>query len=189
MLTESDDNLVLRAQRGDRAAFEALVHRTARLVYARLYLETGDVQQAEDLAQEVFLAAWRGIGRVVRPEGFRAWLLAIAQNQAIDAARRAGRLKRPRLAGDADVLLRLPSAQPGPVQRLEDQERREQVLALLRSLPEEYRLALTLRYIGGLDHPSIAGQMGISDGALRGLLARGLTQLRESWSQQQARAG
>src|SRR5437588_10666742 len=51
----------LRAKRGDRAAFEELVRRTSRLVFARLYLETGDTHQAEDLLQETWLRAYRGL--------------------------------------------------------------------------------------------------------------------------------
>ena len=55
---------------------------------------------------------------------------------------------------------------------------REQVLAVLRSLPEEYRLPLTLRYIGGADYDTICTQLGLSNGSLRGLLQRGLKLLR-----------
>src|SRR5689334_12026605 len=58
-VSDSDEALVIRSRGGDRAAFEELVRRTARLVYARAYLETGDVHRAEDLVQETFLIAWR----------------------------------------------------------------------------------------------------------------------------------
>jgi DNA-directed RNA polymerase specialized sigma24 family protein len=55
---------------------------------------------------------------------------------------------------------------------------RQRVLAVLRSLPEEYRLPLTLRYIGGEDYESIGMQLGLTNGSLRGLLHRGLKMLR-----------
>ena len=85
-MTDSEAALVRSARRGDRAAFEELVRRTSRLVFARLYLETGDAHRAEDLLQETLLLAFRRIGELDQPAGFRAWLLKIAQNVAIDAA-------------------------------------------------------------------------------------------------------
>jgi RNA polymerase sigma-70 factor (ECF subfamily) len=169
---DSERNLVVSAQRGDRAAFEELVRRTSRLVLARLYLETGDAHQAEDLLQETMLTAFRSLGQLTEPAKFRAWLLRIAANTAIDAARHNHRLKR--------------SAQPlraheavAPEDQLAREETRQQVLAVLRSLPEEYRLPLTLRYLSGSDYDTIQMQMGLTNGSLRGLLHRGLKLLRE----------
>ena len=77
-MNESDETLVRRSQGLDLAAFEELVRRTARMVFARLYLETGDMHRAEDLSQETYLIAWRSIQQVQDPGGFRAWLMTIA---------------------------------------------------------------------------------------------------------------
>src|SRR6266851_5247301 len=93
-MIDSEESLVRSAQGGDRAAFEELVRRTSRLVFARLFLETGDTHQAEDLLQETLLTAYRTIGQVMQPERFRGWLLQIAQNIAHNAARRDARKKR-----------------------------------------------------------------------------------------------
>src|SRR6516165_9103025 len=93
-MIEPDEYLVKSAQRGDRAAFEELVRRTSRLVFARLYLETGDSHRTEDLLQETFFKAFRTLGQLTEPAKFRAWLLRIAQNEAIDAIRRDQRQKR-----------------------------------------------------------------------------------------------
>ena len=163
-MNEGDEALVMQARRGDRAAFEELVRRTSRLVFARLYLETGDTHRAEDLLQETWLRAFRALGRLDDPARFRTWLLAIAQNALTDAARSESRRKRlpmPR-AG--------PPAAPSPDEEASRSEERGRVLAVLRSLPEEYRLPLTLRYIAGADYASIEIQLGLSNGALRGLL-------------------
>ena len=69
---ETDEDLVLSAQRGNRAAFEELVRRTSRLVFGRLYLETGDAHLAEDLLQDTLLRAFHGLGQLQEPATLRA---------------------------------------------------------------------------------------------------------------------
>src|SRR5438874_4357817 len=93
-MTDAEIALVRCAKEGDRAAFEELVRRCSRLVFARLYLDTGDTHQSEDLLQETLLVAFRTIGQLTQPDRFRAWLLRIAQNIAIDAGRRLSLHKR-----------------------------------------------------------------------------------------------
>lgn len=176
-MEDVDELLVRSAQSGDRAAFEELVRRTSRLVYVRLYLETGDVHRAEDLLQETFLTAFRRLPGLANPKSFRSWLLNIAQNTAIDAVRRDSCKKRagPRVEAAMDGV---PGKVPQPSAEAERAERRNGVLAALRSLPEEYRLALSLRYLGGADYETIQTQLGMSNGSLRGLLHRGLKLMR-----------
>src|SRR4051794_28330696 len=134
-MNDTDSALVQRAQRGDRAAFDELVRRTSRLVFARLHLDTGDVHLAEDLLQDTLLTAFRSLGQLTEPEKFRAWLLRIAANNAANALRHDRCQKRTPPSHGLT-----PATAPEPIQRLEDEERRQQVLDLLRSLPEEYRL-------------------------------------------------
>ena len=67
---------------------------------------------------------------------------------------------------------------PPPDEAAVQQESRQQVLAALRSLPDEYRLPLSLRYLAGADYDTISEQLGLSNGSLRGLLHRGLKMLR-----------
>jgi len=155
------------------------VRRTSRLVYARLYMETGDAHLAEDLLQETLLRAYHGLDQLQNPATLRSWLLTIAHNVVTDAARREGRRKRaapPRTS--ADVLSSVAGRTPPPEEEVERAEERQQVLQVLRSLPEEYRLPLTLRYIAGADYDAIETQLGLSNGSLRGLLHRGLKMLR-----------
>lgn len=177
----SDERLVLKSQAGDRAAFEQLVRRTARSVFARLYLETGRADRAEDLAQETFLVAWRSIRQVTNPAGFRQWLFSVAKTVAVDASRHESRRKRD--AGrreDSDALGTLADQRAAtPLLELEREESRQRVLAIVRSLPEEYRLPLMLRYLNGSDYQSISRELGLTNGSLRGLLNRGMTLLRE----------
>jgi RNA polymerase sigma-70 factor (ECF subfamily) len=178
----TDDELVVRSRRGDRAAFEQLVRRTARLVYARQYLETRDPHRAEDLAQETFLLAWRSIGQLEDPAGFRPWLLRIARTAATDAFRRDVRKKRTGAGRRQDFSVaadKVPAPSEPPDESAERAETRQRVTTALKSLPEEYGVPLTLRYIAGADYETIGRQLGLTNGSLRGLLSRGMAKLRE----------
>jgi RNA polymerase sigma-70 factor (ECF subfamily) len=177
-----DEGLVRRARDGNREAFEELVRRTSRMVYARLYLETGDSHLAEDLVQETFLRAFRSVSHLSDPRGFRAWLMTIGQSVLIDSYRRAGAIRRtPPPRASQEALEGAPAPQvdePGLA------DTREKVRAILQSLPEEYRLPLTLRYIDGADYETIQTQLGLSAGSLRGILYRGLQLLRRAVKQE-----
>ena len=173
--------LIRRAQAGDRAAFEQLVRATARLVYARLYPDIGDRDQTEDLVQETYLTAWRSIAQlreVPDASAFRRWLLTIARTTRIDASRRSTRKKRTATALAQDAAAHAVDVSTQPDEIALRRERHDRALGLLRSLPEEYRLPLSMRYLAGADHADICRQLGVSAGSLRGLLHRGMARLR-----------
>jgi RNA polymerase sigma-70 factor (ECF subfamily) len=112
------------------------------------------------------------------PEGFRAWLLAIAHNVLIDSLRKNARSGRAE-TGSPQVLAAVPDSGKAPDELAQQDETRVRILALLRSLPEAYRLPLSLRYLAGADYETIGEQLGLTNGTLRGLLHRGLKMLRE----------
>ena len=180
-MVESEESLVAASRRGDRPAFEELVRRTARLLFARAYLETGDAHRAEDLVQDTLLTAWRSIRQVTDAAGFRPWLMSILHTATIDAQRRASRKKRggsdKRRTGE-ETFLRLADDRPTPSESAERNEERERTLAVLRSLPTEYRQVLMLRYLAGADYEEISRQLALTNGSLRGLLHRGMAMLR-----------
>jgi RNA polymerase sigma-70 factor, ECF subfamily len=178
---EADQSLVIRSAKGDRAAFEELVRRTARLLYAHLYLKTADAHLTEDLVQETLLLAWRKIDQLQDAATFRAWLMTIANSVLIDSARRRSRKKRKHdQATRNDVELQsAPDPQPTPAEVLQTNDDRRRVLAILQSLPTEYRQPLTLRYLTGADYETISRQLALTNGSLRGLLQRGMKMLRE----------
>ena len=80
---------------------------------------------------------------------------------------------------NGDVLGSIPARSPGPPEAAVAEESRQKVLAMLRDLPEEYRLPLMLRYLHDHDYETISRQLGLTNGSLRGLLHRGMTLLRE----------
>lgn len=178
-MTEPETALIRRARDGDRAAFEELARRTSRLVFARLYLDTGDPHRAEDLTQDTYLLAFRSVRQLADPAGFRSWLLTIAHTVLIDAARYDARLKRAAPPRSETPLSLVPANGVQPDEAAHREERRQRVLEALRSLPEDYRLPLSLRYLAGADYETISTQLGLTNGALRGVLHRGLKLLRE----------
>jgi RNA polymerase sigma-70 factor (ECF subfamily) len=180
---EADAALAIRARAGDRAAFETLLRRHARRVFARLYVATrGDAHRADDLVQETFVRAWQRLADLHEPAKFVGWVEQIADHALIDAARRIGAIKR---GGErakpqaADALDEVPDPRDSPLDRASDAESKRRAIDALASLPEAYRLPLTLRYLNDANYDDMARQLGISNGSLRGLLARGLAMLRE----------
>ncbi len=176
-----------RAVAGDRAAFVRLVNRTARLVLATILLDVHDPHQADDLTQETFLKAWRSIGTLNDPSRFNAWLIGIAKTVCIDAHRHANRKKRGTPgASPVRPLQRVESdpedPTPGPLDLLSQADQRERLIEALKSLPAGQREVLSLRYLAGADYETIAKQLNLTDGALRGLLHRGLAEVRERFT-------
>jgi RNA polymerase sigma factor (sigma-70 family) len=74
---------------------------------------------------------------------------------------------------------RVTDPSPSPDESVQRQEERQRALTILRSLPREYQQVLTLRYLAGADYDTIARQLALTNGALRGLLHRGLAMLRK----------
>lgn len=178
-MADAQTLLIERSRHGDREAFEELVRSCARLVFSRAYLETGDPHRAEDLTQETFLIAWRSIHQLRDASRFRPWLLSVLHRVVIDEVRKDGRKKRSAGHGGSEGLDEAADPRAGPLESAQRQEERHRTLAVLRSLPEEYRQVLMLRYIGGADYETIGRELAISNGSLRGLLNRGLAMLRE----------
>jgi RNA polymerase sigma-70 factor (ECF subfamily) len=175
-LIEADEALAQRSRRGDREAFEELVRRTSRGLFAKIYLETGNAHKAEDIAQETYLLAWRSIRTLVDPKAFRGWLFSIGHRVLLQSVRKEGRNGGRNEKSDFSSLV---DVRPGPCDAAGTREKRETILALLRSMPKEYRLPLTMRYLGGADYETIGKELAISNGSLRGLLSRGMALLRE----------
>src|SRR5262245_58820331 len=157
---------VLRSARGDRKAFEEIVRATARLVWAYVHGLVKDPSWTEDLVQETYLRAWESIKTLQDPDAFRGWLFTIARRLAWRHAEVAGRS-----VAVEEVPERLDDAEPA-----DDGER---VRAALARLPERYRLPVTLHFVNGMEYGEISRTLGLANGSLRGLIARGTKKLRD----------
>lgn len=145
-----------------------------------LLLARVDPATADDLTQEVFLSAWRRIGRLHEPRAWPAYLATIARNRALDHVRRDRRPKT--LPPDAE-LVDVGIAQADAVTRAEA----EQLLERIRELPDAYLEPLILRLVEGLSGPEIAQHLGLSPGYVRVNLHRGMKLLRERLERERAR--
>ena len=165
--------MVTAALAGDDEAFETVIRTYSRRVYVVAYAILQDVSEAEDVVQDTFLKAHHQRAKLRESEKFPAWLLTVARNGARDRLRR----RRPQAEPEAfDTMADHNAATPGSA--LETQEHEARLRRALATLPEEHRTALTLRYLEGLDYRAIETTMGLSNGALRGILGRALGTLR-----------
>jgi RNA polymerase sigma-70 factor (ECF subfamily) len=103
----------------------------------------------------------------------------------IDFRRREKRKKRTAPTSRPKLVEEPTDESPTPEESAQKEEARREVLEVLRSLPEEYRLPITLRYIAGADYKTIGKQLGLSNGSLRGLLNRGMAQLRAAFKSEE----
>jgi RNA polymerase sigma-70 factor (ECF subfamily) len=150
-----DDELVRRAQAGDLRAFEALVERHRDVVFrvAARVVGTGD---ADDVSQDAFLRAFHRLGRFRGNAAFRAWLLQITRNAALDHLARRHDERYVDGGLDGDRAGAVASSERPPADRLAVRERTERLELKLRSLSPERRVALVLRDVEGLTYEEIA---------------------------------
>jgi len=169
---EAEDAAVEAARRGDREAFDELVVRHQRSVYRLCYRYVNDHADANDLTQEAFLKAWRGIGRFRGRSRFSTWLYRIAVNACLNfrAARKAKTTELPEA---------LPDPRPAESEKLLEREQARRVREAVARLPEKQRLTLILKIYDDLTHQEVAKMLGSSVGTVKANLFHALGNLRK----------
>lgn len=149
---------------GDRDAFEMII----RTLFAIAYGILQNREEAEDAVQDALVKAWKSRWRVRDPEKFPAWLAMIARYRARDVFR-----KRRNVPLSDEIPEQLES-EPTDTTALD-----RHVHSALAALPEVHRTALMLRYFEEMDYQTIEDTLGLSNGALRGILGRALAAMRK----------
>jgi len=164
--THRDDiDLVTAAQGGDRAALEALLRRHQPRIHAVCRRLAGNDADADDAAQEALVAVVRGLSRFDGRSSVGTWIYRIATNASFDELRRRRRRPEP---VDADLHDR-----PATGSAVDDTAQRLDVDDALLQLPLEFRAAVVLRDLCGLDYAEIAEVLDIPAGNVRSRISRG----------------
>lgn len=169
---EEDRGLVGRAQAGDVEAFETLVRRYQGWVFTMALRMVGNRAEAEDVAQEVFFKAYRGLAAFQGASRFTTWLYAIASHHCLNHMKARGRRGAFRGSDAPAAVERLPDGAPRADALLERAEFARIVQAEMAHLTEEHRLILVLRDIQGLSYEEIARTLGLELGTVRSRLHR-----------------
>lgn len=174
----SDAELVREAVNGRPEAFNALVRRWERKVYSYLVHLTGQPDEALDLCQDVFVAAFKNLPRLRQPDGFRPWLFQIAHNTACSDLRRARGIEV-----EATDEIRTPAAPStsslGNPGGWEQGELKLMVEKALQSLPAEQREAIILKVYQGFKLAEIAEIQGCPLSTAKTRVYAGFEQLRK----------
>jgi RNA polymerase sigma-70 factor, ECF subfamily len=175
----SERELIRRARAGDQDAFAELVAIHADRVYGALRRFGLDETEADEVAQEVFVRAWRGLARFEERAQFSTWLYRIAFNEAQRRlSRRPPRPAEPDPDRDDPIASVAESPQLGPEAQTLDREFERTLERALAQLPVEWRAAVVLRDVEGLSTHDAAEIAGVREAAFKSRLHRGRMQLR-----------
>ncbi len=165
---DSDLELVIRSQSGDVAAFGQLVDRHKRMVYGIISRMVNNRDDADDLAQDVFVAAYRHIGGFRRDAKFTTWLHTITVNTTL---KRLNRMKRQTTVSIDDPDTGLEPVihdenEPSPMDLLQDKQRAEAVRKAVDSLPDKHRIVVVMHYFEQYSCDEIAAALKCSIGTV-----------------------
>lgn len=176
-LINSTAELVSRVRAGDEDAFRLIFERYSRPVLSFIFDMIGDRAAAEDLAQETFVRAYKGLGGLRDETKLSTWLFSIAKNCARESLRTRGR-DRNKVEIDGEEAFELRDETPTPAGRLLDKELNAVIERALARLDEDKRLVFTLKVLQQRSYEEIAEITGHSVGKLKTDLHRARAEMR-----------
>ncbi len=175
-----DKHILAQARRGELDAFEELVRRYEKRVYAIALRSAGSPEDAADITQDVFLRAWRSIESFRGDSGFSTWLFRITMNICVDHARhRQTQPQTMALTNDEDEERPIHDTAPTPEEYLDNSELGRELATALDEVSEEHRRIVLLRDVSGMSYTEIAEILEISEGTVKSRLARARIALRK----------
>lgn len=185
--TTSDAVLAAACRTGDLAAFETLVERHQRMMINIAFRMTGVYEDACDIVQDAFIAAWRKIGDYRGEAKFSTWLTAIVINLSRNrlqqlqqrARREAYSLNAPRPGGDCERVPEPPSGARSVLEQLEEAELRQSVRHCIEALTPEFREVLVLRDMQELSYEEVGAALKLRDGTVKSRLFRARDAVKE----------
>ena len=171
-----ESEIIARASKGDSEAFGLLYEQYVEKIYNYLYYKTSSQAQAEDLTSQVFLQA---LGHIENYEDrgypFSAWLYRIAHNLVVNWYRDKDKIEEMPLEDQLFLLAEQDHVEDG----LEKSEEEENLLKVIRELPENRQQVLILKFVEGLTNHEIGEIMDRTEGAIKALYHRTLLSLRD----------
>lgn len=164
---------VAAAMKGDRVAFDRIVESCASMVCSIALAILRNVDASEDVAQDVFLAAWRGLGRLRNPSSFVPWLRQITRNRAKEWLR-----EHVREIPSTDLLQTAVDPRLSPAETLLRDEERELLAKVIDELPDDAREVVILYYHEGSSARHVADLLGIREDAVKQRLSRARARIR-----------
>jgi RNA polymerase sigma factor (sigma-70 family) len=174
----SDAELVAASLVGNREAFSQIVARYQTLICSLIYSNTGNLCQSEDVAQETFITAWKQLATLREPAKLRSWLCGIARNLTWDALKKEGR-EPSHAAEPLENIHESPAAGPLPHDFTISREEQAILWRSLERIPETYREPLILFYRENQSIETVAGNLELSEDAVKQRLSRGRKLLQE----------
>lgn len=179
MMEQQEQRWIDLARQGDQEAFAALVKRYEKQVFALTSRMCRNPSDAEEAAQEAFLAAWQGIAFFRGEASFSTWLYRLTSNACVDLLRREGRRQSSVSLDDEDAAIDLPDGALSPHDEAERGELRRQIESGFAALPPDYRQVLILREIHQQSYDEIASILSLDLGTVKSRISRGRKRLRK----------
>ena len=183
-----ESELIKKSAEGNSDAFEMLIAPYMQPVVNHAYMMLGDKEDAYDMAQETFVKAFVSLKSFGGQSSFKTWLFKIATNVCLDFLRKKKR--RPNVlsltVADEDaaaVMCDVADTKFSPDKIFESNELKDVILKAIGSLDAEYRAAIMLRELEGMDYKSISKVLGVSLGTVKSRINRARLQLREKLSE------
>jgi RNA polymerase sigma-70 factor (ECF subfamily) len=174
---EAIETLIQRCLQGDQTAWDAIVRMYWRKVFNVAYKFVGKHEEAEDLAQEIFLKIFKSLDTFDRRANFQTWLVSVSRNLCIDHYRSV-RKERQTIDRAVDASELAPaSSDPGPMAALEQRDRLMLLRDALAALPDALRTAVLMRDIHELSYQEIADRLGLPEGTVKSRINRGRAEL------------
>ena len=167
------DQLVRKAQLGDREAFSEIVRLLMNKTIALTYKMTGNREAAADLAQDSFLSAWTNIGSFKGESKFESWIYKIASNKTLNF------LKREKRYVDSNSSIEIKS-EDNPELDYNRQELKKNIMEFMMSLPSEQRLVFELHFYKQMTFDETAQATGKSEGTVKTLYREAVKKLRKT---------
>ncbi len=172
---KDQENIIARARRGDADAFEQLVVAYRDQVFRLALRMCGSEADADEVAQEAFLSAWKALPNFRGESQFSTWLYQLTTHAAIDLMRREKR----QIAADDITGVNAADPAPSPQQQAEQSEQREIVRDAILQLAPEQREVVVLRFMEELSYEEIGAVLKLPSGTVKSRLNRAKAQLKE----------